>query len=287
MIKSPETQTVRSLTPIDAINHTDFAFNEVIDIVVDLYDSQGELRFLELEHLLEISESETVANASKIQDSQDSLAGLKFQSALHDKIMEQIGDVAFFQYQAALDLIFRIEDVIAFYQALKSGSVDFEYWQQCSLFFLCNPWLKLQLVLASQIYSADKDIHGLTLGHAWKAGNGQSILTANFDFQSCSQWLQRAGVRGLNVVGPAPKTPLKKTLYRGGAFSDRLHHGMAWTECKETAKFFATRLSKNTPIIVSTASNKDEVIVRYEHEMEVVLPYDTNREFNVEFIETN
>jgi len=109
-------------------------------------------------------------------------------------------------------------------------------------------------------------------------------MTSNFSFETCSNWLEASSQFGLNAIDPAPTKRIGKTLYRGGAFDPCLAHGMAWTEDKDMAKFLATRLSKETPIVVSTLTEANRVLVRYQHESEVVLPYDPNREFKIEFV---
>ena len=109
-------------------------------------------------------------------------------------------------------------------------------------------------------------------------------MTANFDFARVSSWLEKSSERGLNARHPAPKKPISKRLFRGGAFGPSLAHGMAWTEDRDMAMFFAKRLNNSTPVIVSTLSKDNRVIVRYEHESEVVLLHDPKRFCEVEFI---
>jgi len=59
---------------------------------------------------------------------------------------------------------------------------------------------------------------------------------------------------------------------------------MSWTDDYDEAVFFANRQPEGLPVIVSTQTKDNRVLVRFEHEREVVLPYDPKRPFEVEFI---
>lgn len=59
---------------------------------------------------------------------------------------------------------------------------------------------------------------------------------------------------------------------------------MSWTDDKATAVFFAKRHANKTPIVVSTRRSDNEVLARYSDEKEVVLAYDKDRPFKLEFL---
>jgi hypothetical protein len=82
----------------------------------------------------------------------------------------------------------------------------------------------------------------------------------------------------------APSKAISKTLYRGGGFCPSLSHGMSWTEDRDMAVFFAKRLNKTTPIVLTTKTSANRVLARFDHESEAVLAYDTNRPFEVAFV---
>lgn len=115
-------------------------------------------------------------------------------------------------------------------------------------------------------------------------GNGQSIMTANFDFKTCTKLFEASSQQGLNMDESAPTKAIRKTLYRGGAFCPMLSHGMSWTEDRDMAVFFAKRQNKPTPIVLATKTSANRVLARFKHESEAVLAYDTNRPFKVEFV---
>jgi len=209
---------------------------------------------------------------------------MNIQMEYFSEVSRLLGGFPMFALGTVGDLLFRLDEILEKHQAIASGAASFHELSESSILYTGSSWTKLQFVLAASHHAADPGLLGLFVGHAWKAGKGQSILTANFEFETCSRWLEASSERGLNAVEPAPTKPIGKILYRGGAFCPTLAHGMAWTEDEDMAKFFATRLSKETPIVVSTRTEANNVLVRYQHESEVVLPYDPAREFEIEFV---
>lgn len=257
---------------------------EVIDIITDMYDSNGELRFVPQEILLRIRETELVRHCTAARLADGHVTAMNIQMEYRLEVFRLLSGFPMFELGTVGDLLFRLDEILEMYQAISSGAASVHELSEKSLLYASSPWTKLQLVLAASQHAFDPDLLGLFVGHAWKEGNAQSILTANFEFGTCSRWLEASSKRGLNAVEPAPTKPIGKTLFRGGAFCPTLAHGMAWTEDKDMAEFFATRLSQKTPIVVSTRAAANRVLVRYQHESEVVLPYDPAREFEIEFL---
>ena len=247
-------------------------------------NANGELRFVPQEILLRVRETDLVKRCTAVRLVDDHDTAMNIQMEYYSEVSRLLGGFPKFELGIVGDLLFRSDEILEMFQAISSGAASFHELSGNSMLYTISPWTKLQFVLAASQHTFDPDLLGLFVGHAWKEGNGQSILTANFEFETCSRWLETSSKRGLNAVDPAPTKPIGKTLFRGGAFCPNLAHGMAWTEDRDMAKFFATRLSAETPIVVSTRSEANKVLVRYKHESEVVLPYDPTREFEVEFV---
>lgn len=256
----------------------------IINTVEDLYDSRGELRYVSKDALGPLIDSPIQQSHLAARRANDSMAGINMQMAVELKVSERVGEMCFFEVAAAMDMTFQSDLMVAIYEAVASSENPYDRLRDDFFLRLASPWAKLQFVLAAEHYQADSDVLGLVVGNAWKEGRGQSIMTANFDFLRCSRWLEASSERGLNAIHAAPKKPIGKTLFRGGSLCPSLPHGMAWTEDRDQAVFFAERLSKGAPVIVSTHTADNRVLVRYEHESEVVLPHDPNRPFEVEFI---
>ena len=150
--------------------------------------------------------------------------------------------------------------------------------------FRVGSWAKLQGVLAAQQFECNSDVLGLFVGLAWKAGKAQSIMTGDFGPEQSTSLFKCSSAAGLNALEPSPKAPIKTVLYRGGTMDPTLSYGMAWTEKKDVAAFFATRMNENVPVVLSTRTADNQVLARFKHESEVVLPYEPSRPFEIEFL---
>ncbi len=92
-------------------------------------------------------------------------------------------------------------------------------------------------------------------------------------------------INSLAEASPPPSTALGDIVYRGG-FSDdpaELAAGMSWTEDLAQAAWFACRRGSQVgqAMILSTKTLESGWLARFEHEMEVVLPFDPDRSFEV------
>lgn len=252
----------------------------IIHAIENLYDEQNQLRFIEECELRPLVDTSFHKGHTTAREAKDQLAGLRLEMAI---------DASFptlypFDNAAIKDMAFQSDLIVGIYDVLASGENCYDRLRTNSFLRFASSWAKLQFVLAAEHYESEPDTMGLVVGNAWKDGNGQGIMTANFDFARCSDWLAKSSQRGLNAIHPAPKKRIGKMLYRGGALSSELSHGMSWTDDHDEAVFFAKRQHNGPPVVVSTQTKRNCVLVRFEHEREVVLPYDPMRPFEVEFI---
>jgi len=256
---------------------------QITAIIDNLYDLRGDLTFYPLPALLELSELDLCKSAQAALKLDGVSAATNISFGISNAVAKHIGMAGPFATDAVSDLMFYLDGIVAFHELLMMPPQPFEQWVDDSLLYRGGYWTTLQFVLAADHYNCDPDILGLVVGHAWKLGKMHGLLTSNFDQRRCSKWLEASSQRGLNAMEPAPSSPLSKTLYRGGVQSPHLAHELSWTEDKETAVFFAERQPHGEPMVVSTQSRDCKVLARYEHESEVVLAYDANRQFKVEF----
>lgn len=214
----------------------------------------------------------------------DQYQAYSISDAIREGIRERYNDFVPFAEDAAISIFFWCDRFIKLYDHLQTNpELDTKLTQDS--FVLCgNAWAKLQFVLAARHFNCNADILGFLVTTAWKEGKGQSIMTANFGPELSTSLFRASSEQGLNVLEQKPSKPVAKVLYRGGNMDPRLSHGMAWTEDRKTAEFFATRLGAKVPVILSTRTADNEILARYKHENEVVLPYDPKRPFQVEFV---
>lgn len=269
---------------MNALSQISLLPDGLLQILENMYNLFDHLNFVSLDELSRLTGSPIYQRYTVARKDKDQIAMSEISVAFQAELYQGVDSYWPFNISAAMDLAFRPDEIVEFYQSLAANSGVFDRWRDDDFMYTSSPWTKLQFVLAADHYKTDADTLGLVVGHAWKEGQHQSIMTANFDFATCSRLLEASSERGLNAVDPAPRKPIAKTLYRGGSFCPKLPHGMSWSEDRDEAVFFANRQSKGTPIIVNTQSEDNKVLVRYVHEAEVVLPYDPTRAFKIEFL---
>lgn len=218
------------------------------------------------------------------KESDDKDQGFMIASAIRSGICALYNDFVPFADEAAASVFFQPDRYIKFYDFLETRpELDDRLTE--SAFAVCScAWAKLQFILAAKHFGCNADVLGMLVASAWKTGHAQSIMTANFGPRYSTAVFRASSLRGLNSVEKAPKKSVGKTLFRGGDMDPRLSHGMAWTEDRDMAVFFATRLNPKVPVVLSTKTTDNDVLARFEHEDEVVLPYDPKRPFEVTFL---
>lgn len=216
-------------------------------------------------------------------ESDDKDQGFFIALAVRHGIAMLYNDFEPFAEEAATSVFFQPDRYIEFYDLLETRPDLDDRLTQNSFAISSCAWAKLQFVLAARHFNCNADVLGMLVASAWKTGHAQSIMTANFGPTISTSLFRASSSIGLNSVETAPSHPVGKTLFRGGDMDPRLSHGMAWTEDRDMAVFFATRGSK-VPVVLSTKTTNNEVLARFKHEDEVVLPYDPKRPFEVTFV---
>jgi len=249
-----------------------------------LYDCHDDLSLVKMESLRAIRETELHRRCREAFDSENSDVRFELQMAFGSAVRRHLKDWSPFTEQLANDLAFNVPMLIELHHLFDGQQVEYRELAKHPALHVASKWTKLQLVLMAEHYGADPDVIGLLVGNAWKAGTYHGLLSQNFSYQRCTEFLRASSQRGLNALYPAPKRRLGTKLYRGGDFDPLLSHGMSWTDDKAMAVFFAKRHANKTPIVVSTLRSDNEVLARYSDEKEVVLAYDRDRPFELEFL---
>jgi len=117
-----------------------------------------------------------------------------------------------FDIAAATDMAFQSDLIVEIYDVLAAGENCYDRLSTNNFLRFASPWAKFQFVLAADHYDSDSDTMGLVVGNAWKDGNGQGIMTANFDFSRCSHWFKKSSRRGLNAIHTEPKKTDRKDV---------------------------------------------------------------------------
>ena len=148
-------------------------------------------------------------------------------------------------------------------------------------------WLKVELLQYAwnDGFYLCRDVIGFLLGMAYQAGQYGGLCNAEFGPELTTEMFVQASSEGLAEASPPPSTALGDIVYRGG-FSDdpaELAAGMSWTEDLAQAAWFACRRGdqEGQAMILSTKTVESGWLARFEHEMEVVLPFDPHRSFEV------
>lgn len=256
----------------------------LLDLLTDQYEANDDLRFVTSKELARVKNSslhkscrEAMASCNKerISDLQSSI----FQSAL-----QKCENFFPFTQEQAMDLAFHADQILEIHTLFAAGQVNFEELLNKPILLESSKWTKLQLVLMADHFGANPDVLGLVVGNAWKLGELHGLLSQNFSYQRCTELFLSSSQMGLNAIFASSSKPLGPVLYRGGDFSPTLASGMSWTNNKKIAEFFAKRSSNKVPIVVSTPTDKKQILARYEEEKEVVLSYDPDRHFELEFV---
>jgi len=256
----------------------------VFQILNNMYDSKDQLSFEPKETYESLLGCEFHQKLSEAVDRNDELAMVEMRMGIHVALADAGYGFSPFGSDAVFSMLFQPQKFIALYELLASDQPVERVDGLDAFIWGSGSWVQLQFVLAAMHYKSNADTLGQFVGRAWKTGQGQSIMTANFNFKTCSELFEASSQRGLNMDASAPTTAIRKTLYRGGAFCPMLSHGMSWTEDRDMAVFFAKRLDKQTPIVLATKTSANRVLARFEHECEAVLSYDTKRPVQVEFL---
>lgn len=148
-------------------------------------------------------------------------------------------------------------------------------------------WLKIELLQYAwnDGFYRCQDVIGFLLGMAYQAGEYGGLCHAAFGPDLTTEMFEHASSEGLEEASSAPSTALGDIVYRGG-FSDdpaELAAGMSWTEDLAQAAWFASRRGDQIgqSMILSIKTRESGWLARSEHEMEVVLPFDPDRSFEV------
>lgn len=257
----------------------------LFDIIEDMYDCSYDLRLIPREMFMPLVGSVFHSQYHEAVQTKDYMIFDDIMSALRSEFTERSLDVFSFEFEAARSILVQPEQYIAMHDAFAAGTPLTKEGVATDLFFhTAPPWTQLQYVLMADHYDTDPDTLGMLVTRAWKTGKGRSIMGANFTLEYCTELFLRCSNSGLNALEPAPKKPIRKKLYRGGEMCPLLSNGMCWTEDRAEAVFFAKRLNKKVPVVLSTPTSANTVLARYEHESEVVLSCDEKRPFEVEFV---
>jgi hypothetical protein len=256
----------------------------VFPILSNWYDSKDQLRFVPKETYESLLGSEFCQKLGDAADRNDQCAAEEMRLGICFSLADAGCRFCPFGVEIIFSILFQPQRFIALYELLaddqpveRVDGLDAFIWGSGS-------WVQLQFVLAALHYKSNADTLGQFVGRAWKTGHDKSIMTASFGFKTCSDLFEASSQRGLNMDASAPTKAISKTLYRGGGFCPSLSHGMSWTEDRDVAVFFAKRLNKAMPAVLTTKTSTNRVLARFEHESEAVLAYDTNRSFEVEFV---
>jgi hypothetical protein len=256
-------------------------FLEVLD---HLYDRHDDLSLVKMESLRAIRETELHKRCREAFDSGNPNVRFELQMAIWSAVRRHLEDWSPFTEQLANDLAFNVPTLIELHHLFDGQRVEYRELAKHPALHVTSEWTKLQLVLMAEHYEADANVLGLLVGNVWKAGTYHGLLSQNLSYDRCTELFRKSSQSGLNALYPAPKRRLGTKLYRGGDLDPSLSHGMSWTDDKATAVFFAKRHANKTPIVVSTRRSDNEVLARYSDEKEVVLAYDKDRPFELEFL---
>jgi len=257
---------------------------EIFQILNNMYDTSDQLTFVPRENFVPLLDCKLHEKLRDASDRKDHFAMMEMRMIIETALANAGYGFCPFETGAAVSILFEPDKFIALYDVLEADHAVEGVEGLDAFIWRSGPWAQLQFVLAAIHYKSNADTLGRFVSRAWKTGNGQSIMTANFDFKTCNELFEASSQQGLNRDESAPRKPIGKTLYRGGALCPKLSHGMSWTEDRDMAVFFAKRLNKETPIVLATKTSANRVLARFEHESEAVLAYDTNRPFEVEFV---
>lgn len=256
----------------------------IFQILGNMYDTKNQLTLEPKETYESLLGSEFHQKLRDASDRKDHFAMMEMRMIIETAVANAGYGFCSFETGAAVSVLFEPDKFVALYNVLAADEavegdegLDAFIWRS-------GPWAQLQFVLAAIHYRSNPDTLGRFVSRAWKTGKGQSIMTANFDFKTCSELFEASSQRGLNMDESAPTKAISKSLYRGGALCPSLSHGMSWTEDRDMAVFFAKRLNAETPIVLATKTSANRVLARFEHESEAVLSYDTKRPVQVEFV---
>lgn len=256
----------------------------LLKVLEDLYDIDGELRLVDIGSLRAIAETELHQRCRDAFESENIELRCELQMGLASAVCQHLDEWSPFSEALVNDLVFNVSKLIELHDLFGGRQVNHHALAKHPALYLASGWTKLQLVLMAEHYGVDSDTLGLLVGNAWKAGNYHGLLSQNVSNKRCTELFRKSSQRGLNALYPAPKRRLGAKLYRGGDFDPSLPHGMSWTDDKAMAVFFAKRRANKTPIVVSTRTSDNEVIARYSDEKEVVLAFDSDRPFELEFL---
>jgi len=148
-------------------------------------------------------------------------------------------------------------------------------------------WMKLDLLSFAWKNGRPKcrDIFGFFLATAHKAGYIGGLCVNHYGPEYLTRMFEVASKEGLALGSRTPETPSQRVIYRGGFASDpqALAAGMCWTEDLEQAAWFADRQlgQLGNAYVLSTEIDPEDALARFEHEAEVVLPYNERRAFQI------
>ncbi|WP_299284517.1 hypothetical protein [uncultured Tateyamaria sp.] len=257
---------------------------EIFQILNNMYDTSDQLTLVPRENFVPLLDCKLHEKLRDASDRKDHFAMMEMRMIIETAVAKAGYGFCSFETGAAVSVLFEPEKFIDLYDLLEADQAVEGDEGLNAFIWRSGQWAQLQFVLAAIHYKSNPDTLGRFVSSAWKTGKGQSIMTANFDFKTCSELFEASSQRGLNMEESAPTKAISKTLYRGGALCPSLSHGMSWTEDRDMAVFFAKRLNKETPIVLSTKTSANRVLARFEHESEAVLSYDTKRPVQVEFL---
>lgn len=256
----------------------------IFQILNNMYDTSDQLTFEPRETFVPLLDCKIHQKLRDASDRKDHFAMMEMRMIIETALANAGYGFCPFETDAAVSVLFEPDKFIDLYDLLEADQAVEGVEGLDAFIWRSGPWAQLQFVLAAKHFKSNPGTLGRFVSRAWKTGKGQSIMTANFDFKTCTKLFEASSQQGLNMDESAPRKPIRKTLYRGGGFCPLLSHGMSWTEDRDMAVFFAKRLNKETPIVLATKTSANRVLARFEHESEAVLAYDTKRPFEVEFV---
>ncbi len=181
----------------------------------------------------------------------------------------------------ALDEIVKARNLISRRSGLDAAS------QLRSYVLIAFDWMKLDLLSFAWKNGRPRcrDIFGFLLATAHQAGSVGGLGVNRYGPECLTRMFVAASEEGLALGSRAPQTPPQRVIYRGGFASDpqALAAGMCWTEDFDQAAWYADRQlgQLGTAYVLSTEIDPEDALARFEHEAEVVLPYNERRAFQI------
>lgn len=210
-------------------------------------------------------------------------------TAIFDKVvgLSLPADGSFLVSSKVLELCGYLEYVVAARSFIQRQRAIVDADDLLSVGLILSDWIKLDLLAFAWDDGDVKspDIFGFFLATAHQAGRAGSLCINHYGPELLTPMYKFASSKGLNLGSQAPRSTPQAIVYRGGFSTtpQELASGMCWSEDLGQAKWYAKRRlgQSGDAFVVSTVANPMFSLARFEHEAEVVLPYDPARTFQV------